>query len=75
MGEPMPASQNQGPTILAVVYSVTFVASLFVAGRLFSRRRKLGRWAVDDYIILACLVCIARFPLSLRGGTLDGDCK
>lgn len=65
MGEPTPSSQNQGPTILAVMYSMTFVASLFVAGRLFSRRRKLGQWAADDYIILGCLVCNPLLALML----------
>jgi hypothetical protein len=42
--------------MLAVLYPSTILASLFVAGRLFSRRLKLGRWAVDDYIMLLSLV-------------------
>jgi len=61
MEEPAPlaadiAAQNKGPTVLAVSYPLTVLTSLFVAGRLFSRRRKLGRWEVDDYIILVSLV-------------------
>ena len=48
MGDVAPHSpdmtaQNKGPIILGVSYSLTFLASLFVAGRLFWRHRKLGR--------------------------------
>ena len=54
---PDTTAQNKGPIILGVSYSISFLASLFVAGRLFWRRRKLGRWAADDYIILVSFVC------------------
>ena len=62
MGDVAPRSpdttaQNKGPILLGVSYPITFVASLFVAGRLFWRRRKLGRWAADDYIVLVSFVC------------------
>jgi hypothetical protein len=46
------ASQNKGPRIIVIVYVFTILASLFVAGRIFSRIKKLGRLAVDDYLIL-----------------------
>jgi hypothetical protein len=51
------ASQNKGPRIIVIVYVFTILASLFVAGRIFSRIKKLGRLAVDDYLILISLVC------------------
>jgi hypothetical protein len=51
------AAQDKGPVILGVAYPVTVLASLFVAARLFSRRKKLHRWAADDYIVLVCMVC------------------
>jgi len=53
---PDTAVENRGPVILAVMYSSTALSSLLVAGRLFSRHIKLGRWAADDYIILVSLV-------------------
>jgi len=72
LAAPLPdkAVQRKGHVILGVLYPVIVLTSLFVAGRLFSRRRKLGRWAVDDYIILACLVCIPALcacPLHIAG--------
>jgi hypothetical protein len=51
------ASQNKGPRIIVIVYVFTILASLFVAGRIFSRIKKLGRLAVDDYLILISMVC------------------
>ncbi|KAK3901759.1 hypothetical protein C8A05DRAFT_44664 [Staphylotrichum tortipilum] len=56
-----PTGQNKGAVILGVSYTTTFLALLFVTGRLFSRRRKLGKWAADDYIVLfsAGLVTLA----------------
>ncbi len=68
MGEVEPNSHSKGPVILAVLYPVTVLASLFVAGRLFSRRRKLGKWAADDYIIMMSIVCdpCLRSPSSIH---------
>jgi hypothetical protein len=51
------AAQNKGPRIIVIVYVFTILASLFGAGRIFSRIRTLGRLAVDDYLILVSLVC------------------
>ena len=64
MGEAAPDSssppnttgQNKGPVILGVSWTFTFLAFLFVAGRLYSRKRKLGKWAADDYIVLVSFV-------------------
>ncbi|KAH7124441.1 hypothetical protein EDB81DRAFT_765800 [Dactylonectria macrodidyma] len=49
------AAQNRRPVMLVIIYLFTILASLFVAGRLFSRCRKLGRLTIDDYIILLSL--------------------
>lgn len=54
------AAQDKTAMILGISYPVTVLASLFVTGRLFSRRRQLGRWAADDYIVLLCMVSIPR---------------
>ncbi|KAF5024824.1 hypothetical protein F66182_3063 [Fusarium sp. NRRL 66182] len=49
------AAQNKGPVMMAVMYSFTALSSLTVAGRIFSRHRKLGHLATDDYIIILSL--------------------
>ncbi|KAH7176896.1 hypothetical protein EDB81DRAFT_773735 [Dactylonectria macrodidyma] len=49
------AAENKGPAMMAVMYSFTALSSLTVAGRIFSRYRKLGRLAIDDYVIILSL--------------------
>ncbi|KAJ4122859.1 hypothetical protein NW765_017407 [Fusarium oxysporum] len=43
------AAQNRGPAMMAVMYSFTALTSLTVVGRVFSRYKKLGHLAIDDY--------------------------
>jgi hypothetical protein len=50
------AAQNKGPAMMAVMYSFTALSSLTVVGRIFSRHRKLGHLALDDYVIVLSLV-------------------
>ncbi|KAK2922512.1 hypothetical protein FoTM2_017365 [Fusarium oxysporum f. sp. vasinfectum] len=49
------AAQNKGPAMMAVMYSFTALSSLTVVGRVFSRYKKLGRLAIDDYVIILSL--------------------
>ncbi|SCO92509.1 related to integral membrane protein PTH11 [Fusarium oxysporum] len=49
------AAQNNGPAMMAVMYSFTALSSLTVVGRVFSRYKKLGRLAIDDYVIILSL--------------------
>jgi hypothetical protein len=50
------AAQNRGPAMMAVMYSFTALTSLTVVGRVFSRYKKLGHLAIDDYVIILSLV-------------------
>lgn len=50
------AAQNKGPAMMAVMYSFTALSSLTVVGRVFSRYKKLGHLAIDDYVIILSLV-------------------
>jgi hypothetical protein len=56
--EPYPgwAQENKGPTILIVMTILTTVGTLFAAARLYSRRISLGRFAIDDCIVVLCTV-------------------
>jgi len=53
---PSVAAENKGPMMLALTWTFTGVASLFVVGRIISRRKKMGRLGADDYIIIGSLV-------------------
>lgn len=50
------AAHTRGPAMMAVMYSFTTLSSLAVVGRVFSRYKKLGRLAIDDYVIILSLV-------------------
>ena len=66
--EPLPpsvAAENKGPMMQALVWTFTGVASLFVAGRMVSRRKKMGKLRVDDYIIIGSLVCLRALDSSI----------
>ena len=56
--EPYPgwADENKGPLILTVTGTLTGVTGLFVVGRIYSRLISQGRLAIDDYIIIICIV-------------------
>ena len=71
--EPLPpdiTAEDRGPTILAVSYATTALASLFVAGRLFSRRKKLGKWAADDYVVLVSLQGLEYISVAFMTGAV-----
>jgi hypothetical protein len=46
------ARQDKGPTILAVCCTLTAVATLFVAARLYVRSKILARVGLDDWLIM-----------------------
>lgn len=58
--EPYPgySEENKGPLILTVTATLTAVTSLFVAGRIYSRLLSLGKIAIDDYIVILCIVSV-----------------
>ncbi|KAK4033600.1 hypothetical protein C8A01DRAFT_19467 [Parachaetomium inaequale] len=51
------AAQNKGPTILATSITVTVLSTLFVAARLFVRGRIIGTLYLDDYFMIAAMIC------------------
>lgn len=50
------ASETKGPAMMASMYSFTALSSLAVVGRVFLRHKKLGRLAIDDYVLVLSLV-------------------
>ncbi len=48
--------ENKGPLILGVTGTLTFIAFLFVVGRIYSRFVSLGKLGSDDYIVILCIV-------------------
>lgn len=50
------AEANKGPEILIVTITLTVIALLFVAARIYSRRISMRKLAVDDYIVIFCIV-------------------
>ncbi|KAJ0117329.1 integral membrane protein [Diaporthe amygdali] len=53
---PEMAAENKGPGILAACYTVEVIASLFVAARLFVRGRMMGKWQLDDWLIILSML-------------------
>jgi hypothetical protein len=47
---------NKGPTIAAVISSITALATLFVVARIYVKAWMLKAVSVDDYIIVVSLV-------------------
>jgi hypothetical protein len=52
------ARETKGPTVLAVCSTLTVVATLFVAGRLYVRTKILARVGLDDWLILLSMVSV-----------------
>ncbi|KAL2200103.1 hypothetical protein P885DRAFT_27986 [Corynascus similis CBS 632.67] len=48
---------DKGPTILATSIAVTVLSTLFVLSRLFTRGYLLGKLYLDDYFMLAAMLC------------------
>jgi len=57
--EPYPSyvKENKGPLIVGVVSALTGLTLLFVAGRVWSRFLAFGKLAIDDFIVIGCIVC------------------
>ncbi|KXX73762.1 hypothetical protein MMYC01_209605 [Madurella mycetomatis] len=51
------AAQNKGPAILAACITVTTLSTLFVLGRLFVRAHIIRKMYLDDYFMIAALIC------------------
>ncbi|KAK4166984.1 hypothetical protein QBC43DRAFT_11845 [Cladorrhinum sp. PSN259] len=52
---PEMAAINKGPRVLIIGWIFTATATLFVAARLFSRLKKLGRVGAGDYLVILSL--------------------
>lgn len=50
-------TENQGPRITAAELTVTIIATVAVAMRFLSRRVQRAQYGLDDWLILAALVC------------------
>lgn len=50
------AQQDKGPTILAICSTLTAVATVFVAARLYVRTTILSRVGLDDWLIVVSIV-------------------
>ncbi|GKT51196.1 uncharacterized protein ColSpa_11377 [Colletotrichum spaethianum] len=51
------AAENRGPTALGIVISVSTLSTLFTAARLFVRGKILGKVHLDDFLIIASVLC------------------
>ncbi|GJD01164.1 integral membrane protein [Colletotrichum higginsianum] len=54
---PQRAGGNKGPTAIGIVISVSVLSTLFTAARLFVRGKILGKFHLDDYLIVASVLC------------------
>jgi len=61
------AAENKGPGILAACYTVEAIASCFVAARLFVRGRMMGKWQLDDWLIIVSMVSGSPMKSTLTG--------
>ncbi|KAK2770912.1 integral membrane protein [Colletotrichum kahawae] len=50
-------AENKGPTALGIVISVSALSTVFAAARLFVRGKILGKVHLDDYLIIASVIC------------------
>lgn len=49
-------NQDKGPKILAVLWTLTALATLTVAARIFIRLRMLKAFGIDDYLIIVAII-------------------
>lgn len=59
--------------MMASMYSFTALSSLAVVGRVFSRHKKLGRLAIDDYVLVLSLVGHLFYSLSLLPRAIEKE--
>lgn len=52
---------DKGPTILGLVITVSILSTIFVAGRVYTRKRIIGALHLDDWFTIVAVVC----PLAL----------
>ncbi|CCT71730.1 related to integral membrane protein PTH11 [Fusarium fujikuroi IMI 58289] len=67
------AAHTRGPAMMAVMYSLTTLSSLAVVGRVFSRYKKLGRLAIDDYVIILSLGFVFAYVACWTAAILAGS--
>jgi uncharacterized Tic20 family protein len=48
---------DKGPTILGVVITVSILSTIFVAGRVYTRKRIIGALHLDDWFTIVAVVC------------------
>lgn len=47
---------NKGPTILGVILTVSILSTIFVAGRVYTRKKILGALHLDDWLTIVSVV-------------------
>ncbi|KAF2646828.1 integral membrane protein [Massarina eburnea CBS 473.64] len=52
------AQEDKGPAILAICSTLTALATLFVAARLYVRVNILSRAGLDDWLIVISMICV-----------------
>ena len=69
--EPHPgyAAENKGPEILIITSIMTFLAVLCVASRIYSRFLSIGKLAIDDFVVVFCVVCPLLAPFHWHPST------
>lgn len=59
-------TDGKGPTIVAVIWSMTSLATIFVVARLCVRQRLLRNFGLDDWLIGISMVSIVLMPSFLE---------
>lgn len=47
---------SKGPVILAVILAVSILSTIFVAGRVYTRKKILGALHLDDWLTIVSVV-------------------
>lgn len=47
---------DKGPVILGVIITLTVISTLFVAARVFTRQKILGKAQLDDWLVVVSVV-------------------
>lgn len=65
-------AETKGPTILATCITLCVVSTMFVAARLFTRQKLMGKLLSDDYIVGASILfqwaCVAIAIMAVNNG-------
>ncbi|KAG4292397.1 hypothetical protein FPRO06_13650 [Fusarium proliferatum] len=54
---------DKGPTILGLVITVSILSTIFVAGRVYTRKRIIGALHLDDWFTIVAVVCSLAFSV------------